>query len=224
MKFFFFKGLIFSHLFMSEVINRVVKSFSLCRRDRGSLLLHTSGFRVQIPLDLEWWNLTSRVPHYRFQSLEVHVLPAKTQAFPTTGETALTGKLSFCGSRQEKGPPPPASSFLFRGALLCPLEGGLEPEPSMKLWWPLSVLADDRVFEDHHLFHLPWAVAISFFFFFPAWFLSATAGGYPAVGFPAATFTDAAVTAATPPVFAAPGPSNHPARAARPSPPTSHSR
>lgn len=62
------------------------------------------------------------------------------------------------------------------------------------------------------------------FFFFPAWFLSATAGGYPAVGFPAATFTDAAVTAATPPVFAAPGPSNHPARAARPSPPTSHSR
>lgn len=167
MKFFFFKGLIFSHLFMSEVINRVVKSFSLCRRDRGSLLLHTSGFRVQIPLDLEWWNLTSRVPHYRFQSLEVHVLPAKTQAFPTTGETALTGKLSFCGSRQEKGPPPPASSFLFRGALLCPLEGGLEPEPSTKLWWPLSVLADDRVFEDHYLFHLPWAVAISFFFFFP---------------------------------------------------------
>lgn len=28
MKFFFFKGLTFSHLFMSEVINRVVKSLS----------------------------------------------------------------------------------------------------------------------------------------------------------------------------------------------------
>lgn len=61
-------------------------------------------------------------------------------------------------------------------------------------------------------------------FFPPAWFLAAAAGGYPAVGLPAATSADAAVTAATPPVFAAPGPSNHPARAARPSPATSYSR
>jgi hypothetical protein len=60
--------------------------------------------------------------------------------------------------------------------------------------------------------------------FSPSWSLTATTGGYPAVGFSAAAFTDAAAPAAAPPVFAAPRPPNNPARAACPSPSASGSR
>ena len=144
------------------------------------------------------------MPHYRFQSLEVHILPAKTQAFATMGETALMGRLSFCGSRQEEGPPP-TPSFLFRGAVFCPLEGSLEPKPCTKLWWPS--LSSGRLT-----------------LFVPAWFLAAAAGGHAAAGLPAAASADAAATAAAPPVPAAPRPPNHPAGAARPPPAAAHSR
>lgn len=50
MKFFFFKGLIFSHLFMSEVINRVVKSSPMHRREAA--VCGPSGARVGVPAHL----------------------------------------------------------------------------------------------------------------------------------------------------------------------------
>ena len=47
------------------------------------------------------------------------------------------GRLSSRGSGQEKGPPP-TPSFPFRGAVLCPLEGSLEPGLPRSSVTPLS--------------------------------------------------------------------------------------
>lgn len=132
----------------------------MCRQDRGSLLLHTSGFRVQIPLDLEWWNRTSRASLQVSESRSLTFWLQKLRPCLSNQENCLDWQTVFLWSQQRKGLPPTPSSPLQRSPWRQPWAQPSTGSGDHSQSWLMTC------FEDHHPFCLPWAVAISFFFFF----------------------------------------------------------
>lgn len=187
------------------------------------LLPYSPWFRVQIPPDRNGAFLLCGVNHYAFQSLEVPISPRNTQVFQTVGDADLIDEWFFCATGSSGGGYPAPSHPPFSSEALCPVPLTAAPTPAP----PLDPSQHRRCLTMTTCFET--SVLWTFLGTWPShflspWSLAAATGGYPAVGFSAAAPPDAAAPAAAPPVFTAPRPPYHSARAARPSPPAPCSR